>query len=375
MEYRSLKKVPAVEISVLGFGCMRLPTEGDPARIDEAAATALLREAIEGGVNYVQTAGACPGGEAEAFVGRALGGTLREKVHLATKLPVWLVAGEGDWERSLRAQLERLRTDRIDFCLLQGLSRSRWDLVRRFRGLQALERARADGRVGHVGFTFQGPAAIFEEILEGYDWDLCEVELNFLDEGSQPGLEALQRAAARNVSVVAAEPLRGNALAAPPPVVQDAWARSDRAWSPAQWGLRWVWDHAEVTTAVSGFGSGALLRDSLSAASDPHPMSARDQQVIAEVRRVYRHSRRVRCTICGCCLPCPVGIAIPEVLSLFNDAMFDSKAWPVAEYRAYLDSGKGADQCAACGDCELRCPEGISIVEALEGAHGYLSAG
>jgi uncharacterized protein len=376
MEHRSLPRAPAADLSILGFGCARLPTVGgDPARIDEPAAAALLREAIEGGVNYVESGWTDHGGEGEAFLGRALGGALRERVHLATRLPVGLVAGEGDWERLLKAQLARLQTERIDFYLLHGLSRSRWELVRRTRGLEALEQARAEGRIGHVGFAFHGPAALFEEILGGHAWDLCELELDFLDEGGQPGLEALRSAAARGVGVVAAEPLRGDALAFPPPVVQDAWARSERAWSPAQWSLRWVWDHPEVSTAVSGFGSGALLRDGLRAASDPQPLSGRDRQVIAEVRRLYRSRRRVPCTICGSCLPCPMGIAIPEVLSLFNDAMFHSRAWPVEEYRAYLRAGKGADQCASCGDCEPRCPEGISIAEELEGAHDYLSAG
>jgi predicted aldo/keto reductase-like oxidoreductase len=376
MQYRSFPKAPGLAVSTLGLGCGRLPTiAGEPARIDEAAATSLVRAAIDAGVNYLDSAASHHGGQCEPFLGRALAGGWREKVHLAAKLPLWLAREEADWGRLLDAQLERLATDHVELCLLQALTGERWKAVQRLGGLRALDRARADGRIGRVGFSFDGALADLEAILDGYDWDACELELNFLDEPRQVGREGLRRAASRRVGVIVAEPLRGGALARPPPVVQDAWARSDRGWTAAGWALRWAWDHAEVITAVSSPSSAAELREGVDAARAAAPLSARDLERMEDARRIYRTRRRVPCTTCGSCLPCPSGVAIPHVLSLYNDAMFDAKEAPIGDYeRLFLDRGAGADRCTACGECELKCPERIPLVERVCEAHAYLTA-
>jgi predicted aldo/keto reductase-like oxidoreductase len=373
MRYRHLPKDPELEVSTLGFGCMRLPTiAGDPARIDEPAARQLLDEALEAGVNYVDTAWSYHQGTAEPCIGRALKGR-RERVRLAAKLPVRLVEREGDFERLLDEQLARLATDRVDFYLLEALGRDRWALAKRLRGIQAMERARVDGRVGHLGFSFLGGPDELAEILDGHDWDLCQLPLDLLEQ-RPAGLEALRHAAARGLGVVVTEPLHGGVLGKPPPVLREVWASSSRPWSPAEWALRWAWDQPGVVTVLAGTGSSSHLRENVRAAGHAAPLAPEDLRVIEDARRTYRSKRRVPCSSCGGCGVCPNQLPVPDLFSLYNDGMFQEKAAAAEEYRqAFLERGLGADRCSACGACEPNCPQAIRVAERLEEAHAYLT--
>lgn len=379
MQYRSFPRIPGLEISVLGFGCMRLPVvDGDMKRIDERAAQAMLRQAIDAGVNYVDTAYPYHGGQSEPFVGRALKDGYRAKVRLATKLPVWLVEAEGDWERLLDEQLKKLDTDHIDFYLIHALNAERWNTVRRFAGLRALERARRDGRIGHIGFSMHDSLGVFRTIVDGYDWEFCQIQYNFIDQQFQAGTEGLRYAAERRIGVIVMEPLRGGALAAAQPEdIQKLWDRSPGA-SPADWALRWVWNHPEVVTALSGMGTASQVAENLASAHTAKAggLDAAALARIEQARAIYTSRVRVPCTTCGYCAPCPNGVTIPEVFSAYNTgSMFGnwkSAAW---QYDAFIAGpGHGADQCLACGECEGKCPQQIPIVEKLAEAHAALTA-
>lgn len=378
MQYRTFPKIPGLPISILGFGCMRLPVlDGDSARIDEALAARLVHEAIEGGVTYLDTAYPYHGGQSEPFVGRALRGGYRRRVHIATKCPTWLVQAEGDWERFLDEQLRRLDTDTVDFYLLHALNDERWETVKRFGGLRALDRARSDRRITYAGFSFHGSPDAFAEILSGYDWDVCQIQFNLLDVEFQAGLAGVRLAASKGVGVIAMEPLRGGLLATEPPQpVQDVWARSGRAWSPAEWAWRWVWHHPEVVTALSGMNAETQLRENLAVAdaAAPGALSTRELDLAAEVRRYYLGRMKVPCTTCGYCLPCPNGVSIPDVFSMVNTtAMFDSRQATSQLYKGILMvRGLGADACIECGECEPKCPQGIPISDTLKEAHQLL---
>jgi len=374
MEYRFFPKMPGLKISTIGFGCMRLPVlDHDLARIDEELATRLLHEAMDAGVNYVDTAWPYHGGQSEPFVGRALKGGRREKVQLATKLPVWLVEAEGDWERFIDDQLKKLDTGRIDFYLMHSIDGERWQTICSLKGMQAMERAKADGRIGHIGFSFHGSPDDFKKIIDGFDWEFCQVQFNFLDERFQAGLEGMKYATGRNIGVIVMEPIRGGALAKVPPAVQSIWDRSGRGWLPAEWALRWVLHHPEPVTVLTGMNAESQVRENVRIASAPEALSARDLEFVEEVKAFFKAKIRVPCTTCGYCLPCPNGVSIPNVLSLYNDAaMFESKAGPAYVYRNFFGDA-GADLCIECGECEPKCPQNIEITAKLKEAHKVMS--
>ncbi len=378
MHYRTFPGIPDLPVSILGFGCMRLPLlDDDPSHIDEERSTRLLREAVDAGVNYVDTAYPYHGGQSEPFVGRALKNGYRARVQLATKCPTWAVRAEGDWERYLDEQLMRLQTNWVDFYLLHALNGERWETVKRLDGLVALDRARNDRRIRCAGFSFHGSPEAFAEIIEGYDWDFCQIQLNLLDVDFQAGLNGLRLAASREVGVIVMEPLRGGLLAREQPgPVREMYRRSDRSWSPAEWAWRWVWHQPEVVTALSGMNTVEQLRENLAIAdlAEPGALTGTDLSLAEEVRNYYLGRMKVPCTTCGYCVPCPNGVSIPDVFSMVNTAaMFDAYEATSRLYKGMLVSnGRGADACVECGECEPRCPQAIPIPEALNEAHALL---
>jgi hypothetical protein len=376
MQYRSFPKIPDLRVSTLGLGAMRLPTlAGEPSRVDEEAAAALIREAVSSGVNYIDTAWPYHGGQSEYVVGRALQNGWRAKVQLATKCPVWEVTRESDVERLLDAQIAKLQTDRIDFYLLHALDGDRWKAMQRLGATTVLERARGDGRIGHIGFSFHGSLDDFRAIVDGYDWEFCQIQLNYLDDGFQAGLEGLRHAASRSIGVVVMEPLRGGALARVPPAVAAIWKRSGRSWTPSEWAFRWLWSLPEVVTVLSGMGTIQQVEENAASASSAAPLTADDLARVAEAQAFYRARMAVPCTACGYCQPCPSGVAIPGVFSAYNSAtMFEARKQAAWVYDTFVvKANAGAERCSECGDCESKCPQSFPIATNLKAAHAYLT--
>ena len=241
MQYRKFGKLDW-SVSALGFGCMRLPTLGAPANIDEPEATRMLHAAIDQGVNYVDTAYPYHGGQSEFFVGRALkAGNYRDRVKLATKLPCWKVETAQDFDLLLNEQLGKLQTDHIDFYLLHGLGKERWHKMRDLGVLAWSEKAIASGRIRHLGFSFHDTYDTFQEIVDAYDrWTFCQIQYNYMDIDNQAGTRGLQYAAGKGLAVVIMEPLLGGRLVNPPAPVQSVWDAAPEKRSAASFsaGLR-----------------------------------------------------------------------------------------------------------------------------------------
>jgi uncharacterized protein len=320
-----------LEVSALGLGCMRLPVlGGQAAAIDEPAFDAMLAAAEDAGINYLDTAYVYHAQASETALGAALARSgKRDSFLLATKSPVWLVKEASDWDRYLDEQLERLQTDHIDFYLLHALGRERWAKVRELGGLAALERAKAAGKIRHIGFSFHDSLDSFKEIIDGYDaWEFCQVQYNYVDTGFQAGEEGLAYAAEREIGVIVMEPLRGGALASPPPQVRAALGAYPKPRLPYEWALRFVLDRQEVSLVLSGMGSANQVWENaaIAASARINSLTKDERAILEEARGIYKERERVPCTSCGYCQPCPQGIPIPDILGLYNSAsMFDSR--------------------------------------------------
>jgi len=371
MQYRKFPLITNLDISALGLGCMRLPTiVGYENRVDEQNLDTMITAAEEEGINYLDTAYIYHEGGSE----RALGATLerlgnRDKFYLATKSPVWMVNTNSDWDRLLNEQLERLRTDHIDFYLLHSLGLSSWTHAKELGVLPALEKAKAAGKIHHIGFSFHDTLSSFKKIIDDYDaWEFCQIQFNYLDGNFQAGEEGLTYAAKRKIGVIVMEPLRGGVLASPPPQVKKVLESRP----PYEWALRFVFNRPEVSLVLSGMGSVDQIRENSAVAKTvlPGAIMKDEMDLIDEVRKIYKAKEMVPCTTCGYCRPCPQGVPIPEIFSLYNSvSMFDNKNAAAIYEKAYQ---KGGDACTQCGECLPKCPQGINIPDHIREAHSFL---
>ncbi len=372
------------ELSILGFGCMRLPIKED-GKIDEERATQQVRYAIDHGVNYIDTAWPYHMGESEPFLGKALSDGYRKKVRLATKLPSWLVESREDMDRYLNAQLERLKTDHIDYYLVHGLAGEVWDKLEPLGVTDFLDKAKADGRIVNAGFSFHGSIEDFKRIVDSYPWTFCQIQYNFMDENHQAGTEGLEYAASKGLGIIVMEPLLGGNLAGPVPTeVQEIWSEAEVKRTPAEWALRWVWNHPEVTVVLSGMNEESQIEENLKTSEEAYPGSLTDAelQLVSRVEQKYRQLMKISCTGCKYCMPCPSGVSIPDCFEIYNNLhMFGNVEGAKFTYAVSMsgvftntEPGGFASQCIECGQCMDKCPQNLkipdllkSVVEELEG--------
>jgi predicted aldo/keto reductase-like oxidoreductase len=377
MQYRKFGKLDW-KPSALGFGAMRLPIiEGDSAQIDEALATRMVRYAIDHDVNYVDTAYGYHSGNSERFLGRALQDGYRERVNLATKLPMWLVEATEDFDRYLDEQLGKLQTDHIDFYLFHGLRKERWAAVRKLNILAEAEKAVADGRVRYLGFSFHDEFEVFKDIIDSFDgWTMCQIQYNYMDIEHQAGTRGLEYAAEKGLAVVVMEPIRGGRLAmSPPQPILELWGTAPQQRTPAEWALQWVWNHPEVSVVLSGMTTMEHVIENVASADRSGPGTLTDEELdlIARVRDTYHELSPVPCTQCEYCMPCPSGVNIPRIFAIFNEAIMYNETRSARRAYSWLKEEARADQCEECGQCTELCPQGIPVSDWLKKADELLA--
>ena len=366
------------KLSVLGYGCMRLPSPGGRqatmlSSIDKEKAADQIRYAIDKGVNYLDTAYPYHAGTSEGFLGEyVLKDGLRERVNLATKLPCMMINKKASIEEIFKKQLERLRTEYVDYYLLHSLNGDSWEKMLSFGIIDFMDAIRRQGRVRHMGFSFHGAREDFRKITDGYDWEFTLVQFNILDEQAQAGIDGIKYAHGKGLGVFVMEPLRGGSLAAKlPRAAEKVYEGAPEKRSPAEWALRWVWNHPEVTLLLSGMNDRAQIDENVRVASEAFPGSLSDGEktVMEDFRKAYVGSMQVACTGCGYCMPCPAGINIPSAFSSLNSYHMSRKF----EARMFYALGAGIQTrdgkphwtkaCSDCGQCEKKCPQELKIRE------------
>ena len=346
---------------------MRLPMKS--SHIDEDRAIAMIRDAIKQGVNYFDTAYPYHGGRSEPLLGKALEGGYREKVMVATKLPHYMVSSLDGAKKIFQNQLNKLRTDYIDYYLLHMLSdKAGFDRMAKIGVMDWLEQQKKDGIIKNLGFSFHGEKTDFEQLIHAYPWDFCQIQYNYLDENNQATKSGLELAYSMGIPVIVMEPLRGGKLVNNlPQEILDEFKSYDQERSPAEWALRWVWNQPEVMVVLSGMSDEEQLAENIRIASDAQAgaLSEQEHKIFKRVKAVMLEKTRVPCTGCGYCMPCPFGVNIPGCFSVYNDKYLLGKKGSRITY--YQNLGMGAKNpgfaslCTECGKCERHCPQNIEI--------------
>ena len=372
MQNRIIRKT-GDEISPLGFGAMRLPLKN--GKVDRELAKKQIYHAIDNGINFIDTAYLY--GDSETFLGEILQGEYKDKVKLCTKLPAINIRKYEDMETILDEQLKRLQRDCIDYYLIHGVDLKTINRLMKKDLLKFIRKAKNDGKIKHVGFSYHGPKEEFEIIVDGYDWDVVMVQYNYFDENVQASTEGIEYAASKGMGILVMEPLKGGILAGKMPrEAEEIFRKANPNKSNAQWAMEWVLNNRNVTCVLSGMNSIEQTDENIAIGEKTTPLSLsfEEMETIEYVKRVLRNSLKINCSTCGYCMPCPQGVNIPECMKIYNEkylfehkGLFNQSFMDYYQYVGGIMGNEGnAGKCNGCGKCLRKCPQKLDIIEELK---------
>lgn len=366
MKYRPLIKNES-EVSVFGLGTMRFITKGSKSLIDEFTAKQIVLRAIEEGVNYIDTGYTYHNGQCEEFIGRIVTKQYRKYVDIVTKMPLWIIESHTDMDKIFREQMKRLRTTYFKYYMFHALNRQTWEKMKKLDVLEWIEKKKREGDIGHIGFSFHDDYDSFVDILNGYEWEFCQIQYNYLQENYQAGTKGLKYAAAKGIGIVIMEPLLGGILANPPKSIMRIIDNANPNRTPAELALRWVWDKTEVSVALSGMNSldHVLENTRIASGSAAGSFTEEDCRLINMVRNSFMVLKMVPCTGCRYCMPCPHGVDIVRNLELYNLLQCSTERVDVKKIYQEINKSCRADACTKCGICLEVCPQKIDIIHWL----------
>ncbi len=367
------------DVSTFGMGCMRLPqkTEADgTTHIDHEESIRMIRYAIDNGVNYLDTSCVYNNGESEQVIGEALQDGYRKKVHIATKVPPRILKQSNDEMREiLEGSMKRLGVDFIDAYLIHHLDKVQWQRAKQLNVLDMMEKFKSEGLIGSVCFSYHGQLPTFRDIVNSYDWAMCQVQHNFLDGDREVTDEGINLAYEKGMAFVVMEPLRGGRLVNATPEVKALYETFPIKRSAAEWAFRYVYNYPQISCILSGVSTMEQLVENIAIFQNAYPnvMTPEEKKLIQDVKASYEKRIRVGCTGCEYCLPCPNNVPIPSIFSAYNKVyMFDDLAAGKRDYARASARHGGADRCIECGVCESHCPQSLNIIEELKNAHKML---
>ena len=371
MKYRTFGKL-GIQGSAFGLGCMRFngAASGDSV-IDEQKAISLIRRAIDGGVTYLDTAYVYLDKTSEIVLGKALQDGYRDKVTIATKMPAEAVKNRADMEALLAEELTKLQTDHIDFYLMHGIDKEKWEYFKSIGAPEFFEEMKQAGKIRYKCFSFHGPYEDFEYIIKDNDWDMVQIQYNYMDVDNQAGTKGLELAGSLGIPVVIMEGLLGGRLANAPDNVQALYDAFPVKRSPVEWAFRWLCNRPEIATVLSGCNEEAQIDDNLRIFDTVEPgiMTPDELKLMEDVRNAYNSRTKIGCTGCRYCMPCPNGVNIPGIFSAWNNvSLYNADPKQDWNMNMILQNGETADKCVQCGACEAACPQHLPIIDSLQAA-------
>lgn len=374
MQYRKFGKLD-YSTSILGFGCMRLPLNSEDIRdINEEESIKMIRYAIDNGLNYIDTAYPYHNGKSEELVGKALKEGYREKIKLATKMPVWLINTFEDYSKYLDEQLLRLDTEQIDFYLLHAINEERWTKLVELRVFDFLKQAINEGKIKHVGFSYHGDIKFLKTIIDAYDWSMCQLQYNYMEDKEWEN--EIKYIASKDIAVVVMEPLLGGKLTnSIPDDIHKLLNESPIKRSPAEWAFKWIYNQTEISLVLSGMSNFEQVKQNIAIANEGNVgcLYEKELDIIHTVKESYIKRMKIKCTECGYCMDtCPSKINIKGIFGLYNDVeIFDRLSYSKAIY-SKIPQNHGTKNCIECGKCEKACPQMLPIIQLLKESHDVL---
>lgn len=356
------------EISRLGYGGMRFPKNGDEVDVEEAVK--LLRKAYDMGVNYFDTAVVYHKGESEKIFGKAFEIYDRSSYYLADKMSIWVCKDEQEMKDLFERQLKTLKTDYIDFYLVHSLNRNHYQKVKEFHCVEFLQEMKRQGKIKHLGFSFHDTYPVFTQILDDYDWDFVQIQLNYLDWQNQGAEQLYRELEKRNLPCMVMEPVRGGYLATLDEQRAKPFLEMEPNRSIASWAIRWVESLPQVTVVLSGMSDMAQLEDNVAMMTNFEPMNEKELEAVAKVVEEIRKVNDIPCTGCRYCMDCPMGVDIPEIFAIYSRLkIFGKDKAFVEDYKEVMENGNGAEHCVGCQQCMNHCPQSIEIPDKLAMIH------
>lgn len=368
MIYRDFQDV---KLSALGMGTMRLPVvDGDDSKIDEAAAFAMVDEAMARGVNYYDTAWGYHNGNSELVMGKALARHPREKFYLATKFPGYDLSNMGKVEEIFEKQLEKCQVEYFDFYLFHNVCEMNIDayLDPKYGTYDYLLAQKKNGRIRHLGFSAHGDYDVMKRFLEAYgkDMEFCQIQLNYLDWDFQDAKRKVELLNQWNIPVWVMEPLRGGKLAslAPEDEAKLKALRPDEG-IPA-WAFRYLQSIPSVVVTLSGMSNMEQMKENIATFETDKPLNETELVTLHAIAQGMVKKIVLPCTACHYCTShCPQGLDIPNLLSLYNEHCFTQGGFIAPMALSAIPADKQPSACIGCRSCEAVCPQGIKISEAM----------
>lgn len=352
----------------LGFGCMRLPMQGD--QVDMEHFKRMVDHYMARGFCYFDTARIYIGGQSETALREALVKRYpRDSFVLTDKLSGSCFGSREEIRPLFESQLEAMGTDYFDYYLMHALSA---EVYQKFLSCGAFEEVRQlkkEGKVRHMAISFHDKPQVLEQILtEQPDIEAVQIQLNYLDY-DDPSIESgavYEVCRKYHKPVLVMEPVKGGALANLPKEAEEIFSRLGGG-SPASYAIRYAASFPGVMMVLSGMSDEAQMLDNLSYMEDPQPLSEKEMEAVRQVRDIFRSLKTIPCTGCRYCVDgCPMHIRIPDLFACLNDQIKYQNWGSGFYYGVHTQAGGKIEDCIGCGQCVRSCPQHLHVPELLK---------